>query len=216
MRKRGSKRRREPIPVPKGGRKPTTLKHKFESFPEAWPIEYEQNSGVRAEYVYEDFNHAQQDEIKAWLLDAETEKGRENAISPEEWGAYFGIYSKTARRLMDVVVPFPDGKARKRKMDFGARPKPWRPMDALAAAAVASTEEDMGNAKSSSGNCCCKSLRDDELGFDEVALHALQVPRRSAELATTTAAALRLSPLSCRSPAGWRWLGTSLQVQYTI
>ena len=190
MRKRGSKRRREPIPVPKGGRKPTTLKHKFESFPEAWPIEYEQNSGVRAEYVYEDFNHAQQEEIQAWLLDAETEKGRENAISPEEWGAYFGIYSKTARRLMDVIVPFPDDKhKRKRKMDFGARRNPLCTMEALAAAAVASTGEDMGNAGSSSGNCCCKSLRDDELGFDEVALHALQVPRRSAELATTTAAA---------------------------
>ena len=131
---------------------------------------------MRATNVYEDFNDAQKQEIQAWLLDAETEKGRENAISPEEWGAYFGIYSKTARRLMDVIIPFPDDKhKRKRKMDFGARRNPLCTMEALAAAVAASTGEDMGNAGSSSGNCCCKSLRDDELGFDEVALHA--VPR---------------------------------------
>ena len=145
---------------------------------------------MRATNVYEDFNDAQKQEIQAWLFEVETEKGRENAISPEEWAAYFGIYFKTARTLFKRIVPFNgDDKLRKRKWDFGARPKSWR--DAAVATDTSSKKDTdtAGSALFASGNCCCKSLRDDELGFDEVALHALQVPRRSAELATTTAAA---------------------------
>jgi len=150
-------------PFIRGGPKPTTPNHSFESFPEKWQIEYPQNAGVQATMVYADFNDTQRKEIAAWILEAKTEKGCWNAINYTEWAAYFGICFKTARRLVDKVVPFPKNLERKKRMDFGARPKPQTVpqvqtgLDGLAnAAEFVRKDEDMDEAGSASGNRCCK------------------------------------------------------------
>jgi len=115
--------------------------------------------------VYADFNDTQRKEIAAWILEAKTEKGCWNAINYTEWAAYFGICFKTARTLVNKVVPFPKNLEQecKKRMDFVARPKPQTVpqvqtgLDGLAnAAECVRKDEDMDEAGSASGNRCCK------------------------------------------------------------
>jgi hypothetical protein len=147
----------------RGGPKPTTPNHSFESFPETWNVYYPQNSRVKATQVYAGFSDMQKKEIAAWILEAETEKGCWNAINHTEWAAYFGISFRVARTLVDKTVPFPKNAERKARMDFGARPKPQTVLqvqtglDGLANAAEhVRTDEDMDEAGPASGNRCCQ------------------------------------------------------------
>jgi hypothetical protein len=142
------------------GPKPTTLNHKFKSFPDVWQHKYPPFS--KAEKLHQDLDDEQKKEFGAWVSESETETGNINAIRPEKWGQYFGIAPRAVTKMIKSF-PLPEDKERKRRKYYNVRLR----LDRLGSAAASEMDVDKtaeypgmarGAACSGSGNTGCKSI----------------------------------------------------------
>jgi len=91
------------------GRKPTTAKCTFESFPDYWPHAMHQRNKIFAA-----FNENQKSDLASWIQMQAADSS--DKIPDEKWAAYFGCSEKTWFRLIsDHFLPQPkEGERRKR------------------------------------------------------------------------------------------------------
>ena len=103
------------------GRKPTTSKCTFESFPEHWP------HSMRRNQLFEAFTQQQKRDIKHWVEMQEADP-LVNTIRNKEWAAYFGCCGKTWYRLLSdhFLEKTEDGRNKKRR--YSSR---WRESDPI-------------------------------------------------------------------------------------